>query len=108
MDRIVDLVSQLEPETAPPSTEVQSRERDAQLGSNARADKARTLRRPWLPRHKDWFVAISGAPAVAVVAAMLVLPATVPNTAILKITIPSGFRQVVAPESGNANRLVVP
>jgi hypothetical protein len=73
MDRIDDLVQQLEPETAPPSADVQARQRDALLRSMARADEERTLPRHWRPRHKGWFVAISGAAAVAVVVAVLVV-----------------------------------
>lgn len=88
MDRIVDLVQQLEPEVVPPSVDVQARQRDALLRLIAPTREARTRRGRWRPRHKGWVVAIAGAAAVAVVAAILVsgssssprAPAAAPGT----------------------------
>jgi hypothetical protein len=70
MDRIVELVQQLEPEAAPPSADVQARQRDALLRSIASADTAgtRPVRRP---RHEGWLLAVAGTAVVAIAAALL-------------------------------------
>ena len=72
MDRIADLVQQLEPETPLPSEDVRARQRDALLRSMAVADEGRTRSRLRRSRHKGWFLAIAGAAAAVVVAAILV------------------------------------
>lgn len=72
MDRILELVHHLEPETAPPSAEVEARQREALLRSMGPAGGAPTRSRRRRPRHGGWFVALAGAAAVAVVVAMLV------------------------------------
>jgi hypothetical protein len=95
MDRIVELVQQLEPEVAPPSVDAQARQRDALLRSMAPADDARTRPGRWRPRHKGWVVAIAGATAVAVVATLLVRgssspprpPAAAPGTSAVLMAI---------------------
>ena len=72
MDRIADLVQQLEPETPLPSEDVWARQRDALLRSMALADEGRTRSRHSRFRHKGWFLAITGAAAAVVVAAIFV------------------------------------
>jgi hypothetical protein len=72
MDRIADLVQQLEPETPLPSEDVRARQRDSFLRSMALADEGRTHSRRGRFRHKGWFLAIAGAVAAVVVAAVLV------------------------------------
>jgi hypothetical protein len=72
MDRIAELVRQLEPKTAPPPEDVRARQRAALVRSMA-ADGARPRPRRWRPRHGGWLAAIVGAAAVAVVVAV-VLP----------------------------------
>jgi hypothetical protein len=73
MDRIAELVHQLEPETGPPPPEVQARQREALLASMVQADGAGPRPPRWRPRSGSWLVAIAGAAAVAVVVAT-VLP----------------------------------
>lgn len=71
MDPIVELVQQLEPETAAPSESVEARQRDRLLRSLVDADRARTrAARERPPRRKRWLV-IAGAAAAAVLAAIL-------------------------------------
>ncbi len=73
MDRIADLVQQLEPETSLPSRDVRARQRKALLRSMALADEGHTTRsRRRRSRHKGWFLAITGAAAAVVIAATLV------------------------------------
>ena len=72
MDRIGDLVQQLEPETPLPSDDVSARQRDALLRSMALAEEGRTRPRRWRFRHKGWCLAITGAAAAVVVAAIFV------------------------------------
>jgi hypothetical protein len=72
MDPIVELVQQLEPETAAPSESVEARQRDALLRSMVTAGQARTRpARGRPPRHKRWLVVIAGAAAATVLAAIL-------------------------------------
>lgn len=78
MDRIADLVRQLEPDMPPPSQDVQARQSDALLKSMAPAEKARTRPPRWRTRHKGWFVAIAGAAVVAVIAG-IVVPGSSPS-----------------------------
>jgi hypothetical protein len=72
MDRIADLVQQLEPEAPLPSEDVRTRQRDALLRSMALSDEEHTRSRWRRFRHKGWFVAVAGAAAATVVAAILV------------------------------------
>lgn len=72
MDPVVELVLQLEPDTAPPSVDLQARQREALLRSMAQAGHTRTPSRHWRPRHSGWFVALAGAAAAAVVVTILV------------------------------------
>ena len=79
MDRIADLVRQLEPEVPPPSLDVEARQRDALLRSTATAGSARTRPPRWHSRRRGWFVAIGGVAAAAVVAAILVPGSSPPS-----------------------------
>lgn len=72
MDQIVDLVRQLEPETPPPSRDVQACQREALLKSIASSEEAQTRPRRRRARHKGWFVAIAGAAAAAIVVGIVV------------------------------------
>jgi hypothetical protein len=72
MDRIADLVQQLEPETPLPSEDVRNRQRGALHRSMALADEGRPRSRRWRFRHKSWFLAITGVAAATVIAAILV------------------------------------
>lgn len=73
MDRIADLVRQLEPEMPPPSPDVRARQRDALLKSMmAPAEEGRARPPRWHARHKGRLVAIAGAAAAAMVAAVVV------------------------------------
>lgn len=72
MDRLADLVRQLEPQMPPPAVELQARQRDALFNSIASAEDARTRPRRSPTRHRGWFVAIAGAAAAAVLVAILV------------------------------------
>lgn len=72
MDRIVELVRQLEPETAPPPADVRARQRAALLGSVVSVDERPAHPRRRRPPHRGWFVAIAGAAAAAVAGALLV------------------------------------
>jgi hypothetical protein len=71
VDRIVDLVQQLEPDVVPPSVDAQAHQRDALLRSMALAGKARTRPRRWRTKHAGWFVITAAAVVAAVVAAIL-------------------------------------
>jgi hypothetical protein len=71
MDRIVDLVQQLEPEVVPPSVDAQARQRDALLRSMAPGGEARTRPRRWRTKHAGWFAIATAAVVVAVVAVIL-------------------------------------
>lgn len=72
MDRIVELVKELEPEMPPPSSAVRARQRDALLRAMAAAEDARLCPRRWRPRRRGWWVAIAGAAVVVVVAVVAV------------------------------------
>lgn len=72
MDRIADLVRQLEPEMPLPPLDVQARQRDALLASMAHEEKALTRQRRRQAGHRGWFVALAGAAAAALIAATLV------------------------------------
>ena len=73
MDRIAELVRQLEPQTGSPPADVRARQRAALVRSMAAAGGARPRPRPrrWSFRHGGWLAAIAGAAAVAVVVAVL-------------------------------------
>jgi len=71
MNRILDLVQQLEPEVVPPSVQAQARQRDALLRSMALAREARTRPRHWRTKHGGWLVITTAAVVAAVVAAIL-------------------------------------
>jgi hypothetical protein len=71
MDRILDLVQQLEPEVVPPSVDAQARQRDALLRSMALAGAARTRPRRWRTRRAGWFAVATAAVMATVVAAIL-------------------------------------
>jgi hypothetical protein len=73
MDRLAELVRQLEPEMAPPSADLQARQRDTLLQSIASSEKARTRPHRRI-RRRGWFVAIAGAAAAAIIVAILVPP----------------------------------
>jgi hypothetical protein len=73
MDRLAELVRQLEPEMPPPSADLQARQRDTLLQSIASSEKAQTCPH-WHTRHRGWFVAIAGAAAAAVIVVILVPP----------------------------------
>jgi hypothetical protein len=72
MDRVLDLVQLLEPETPPPSPDVRARQRDALVRSTRRAEGAHGRPGPPRRRRRSWIVGIAGAAAAAVVAALLV------------------------------------
>jgi hypothetical protein len=80
MDRIVELVQLLEPEVAPPSPVVQTRQRDDLLRFMARADRLPMSPPRCRPhaRHRGWYLAIAGAAAVAAVVAAISLPSSSP------------------------------
>ena len=71
MDRIAELVRQLEPQTGSPPADVRARQRAALVRSMAAAGGARPRPRRWSFRHGGWLAAIAGAAAVAVVVAVL-------------------------------------
>ena len=73
MDRLVELVGQLEPDTAPPPPEAQARQRAALFQSMEAADPARQGPARWRPRRGGWFLAVAGAAAAAVIG-VAVLP----------------------------------
>jgi hypothetical protein len=81
MDRIVELVQQLQPATAPPSEGIEAHQREALLRSMATADAARTrLPGPRRPAgHTRWVGAIVGAAAAAIVAAILIADLSSPS-----------------------------
>lgn len=66
MDRVAELVRELEPETTPPSVEAQARQREILLRSMTPHDPAVTTPRNWRARRTGWLVALAGAAAVAV------------------------------------------
>ncbi len=72
MDRLVELVGQLEPDTAPPPPEAQARQRAALFQSMEAADRARPGPARWRPRRGGWFLAIAGAAAAAVIGVAVV------------------------------------
>jgi len=67
MDRLVELVGQLEPDTAPPPPDAQARQRAALFQSMEAAGRARPGPARWRPRRGGWFLAIAGAAAAAVI-----------------------------------------
>jgi hypothetical protein len=73
MDRLVELVGQLEPDTVPPPPDAQARQRAALLQSMKAAGRARPGPARWRPRRGGWFLAIAGA-AAAVVIGVAVVP----------------------------------
>ncbi len=72
MDRLVELVGQLEPDTAPPPPDAQARQRAALFQSMEAAGRARPVPARWRPRHGGWFLAIAGAAAAAVIGVAVV------------------------------------
>jgi hypothetical protein len=78
MDRIADLVRQLEPEMALPPLDVQARQHEALLQSMPPAERLCTPPPRWRRAHKGWFVVI-GAAAAAVVASIWV-PGSSPSS----------------------------
>ena len=72
MDRLVELVGQLEPDTAPPPPEAQARQRAVLLQSMEAADRARPGPARRRPRRRGWFLAVAGAAAAAVIAVAVV------------------------------------
>lgn len=69
VDRIADLVQELEPETAPPPAGAQARQREGLLRAMASADEVRARPRHRRPRHAGRLVTLAGATAAAVVVA---------------------------------------
>ena len=67
MERLDELVGQLEPDTAPPPSGAQARQRAALFQSMEAADRARPGPARWRPRRGRWFLAIAGAAAAAVI-----------------------------------------
>ena len=72
MDRIVELVGQLEPETAPPPSGAQARQRAALFDAMGSEDRARPRPGRSHPRRGGWFLAITGAAAAAVIGVAMV------------------------------------
>jgi len=72
MDRLVELVGQLEPDTAPPSPDAQARQRAALFQSMEAAGRARPGPAHWRLRHGGRFLAIAGAAAAAVIGVAVV------------------------------------
>ncbi len=72
MDRLAQLVGQLEPETAAPPPDAQARQRAALFQSMDAADRARPGPVPWRPRRAGWFLAVAGVAAAAVIAVAVV------------------------------------
>jgi len=73
MDRLVELVGQLEPDTAPPPPDAQARQRAALFQSMEAAGRVRPGPPRRRPRRDGLFLAIAGAAAAAVVG-VAVLP----------------------------------
>ena len=71
MERIVELVKQLEPDTAPPPPDAQARQRAALFQPMGAADQARPGPARGRLRHGGWFLAIAGAAATALVGALV-------------------------------------
>ena len=67
MERLDELVGQLEPDTAPPSPDAQARQRAALFQSIEAADRAAQGPARRRPRRGGWFLAIAGAAAAAVI-----------------------------------------
>lgn len=98
MDRIVELVQQLKPETAPPPEGVEAHQREALLRSMARADTARTRLRFRHPAwHTRWVLAIVGAAAAAIIAAIVSagLPSPSPPPAATSLVLTAVRRALV-------------
>ena len=72
MDRIVELVGQLEPETAPAPPDAQARQRAALFDAMESEDRARPRPGRSRPRRGGWFLAIAGAAAAAVLGVAVV------------------------------------
>ena len=73
MDRLVQLVGQLAPETAPPSPDAKARQRAALVRSIEAAGSARPGPGRHHPRRRGWLLAV-GAAAAAAVTGMVVVP----------------------------------
>ena len=80
MDRIADLVGQLEPETSLPSEDVRARQRAALLRSMALEGEGSTPSRGSRFGHRGWFLALIGT-AAAVAVAAIVVPRSSPSPA---------------------------
>ena len=72
MDRIVELVGQLEPETGPPPPDIQARQRAALFDALESEDRARPRPGRSRPRRGGWFLAIAGAAAAAAIGVAMV------------------------------------
>lgn len=72
MERLVELVGQLEPETAPPPPDAQARQRAALFDAMESEDRARPRPGRSRPRRGGWFLAIAGAAAAAVIGVAVV------------------------------------
>lgn len=72
MDRLVELVGQLEPDTAAPTPDAQARQRAALFQSMEAVGRARPGPERWRPRRGGWFLAIAGAAAAAVIGVAVV------------------------------------
>lgn len=79
MDRIVELVQQLEPETGPPPANVEANQRAALLRSIAAADQARKRPRRRGPGRGVFFAATATAAAVAVIVVIVLAPFSTPR-----------------------------
>lgn len=73
MDRLVELVGHLEPDTAPPPPGAQARQRAALFQSMEAAGRARPGPARRRPRRGGWILAVAGAAAAAVIG-VAVLP----------------------------------
>ncbi len=71
MDRMVDLVRQLEPTTGPLPAGAEARQREALVRSWTLADEAPVRPPRRFPRRAGWFVALGGAAAAAAAVALL-------------------------------------
>ncbi len=72
MERLVELVGQLEPDTAPPSRDAAIRQRAALFHSMGAVDRGRPGPARWRPRRAGWLLAIAGAAAAAAIGVVVV------------------------------------